>query len=105
MTLIEIMIVILLIGLVSGVLIYNFQGSLDQGKQFKSEQGARQVKSILVLEMARGKSAEDVVHDWKTIVMNSSLANKPQELIKDGYGKEYSVSLDEKGDILVLASK
>ena len=50
MTLIEIMIVMTLIGIISGVIIYNLSGSMDKGKKFATEQKARQIKHILTLE-------------------------------------------------------
>ncbi len=38
-TLIEIMIVMFLIALITGVLAYNYRGSLDEGKAFKTKTG------------------------------------------------------------------
>ena len=52
-TLLEIMIVILLIGLIGGILSYNLKGTLDRGKKFRTEEGIKRLKEILDLEIAR----------------------------------------------------
>jgi hypothetical protein len=53
-TLLEIMIVILLIGVIGGVLSYNLKGTLDRGKKFRTEEGIKRLKEILDLEIERG---------------------------------------------------
>lgn len=53
-TLLEIMIVILLIGLIGGVLSYNLKGTLDRGKIFRTEEGIKRLREILELEIERG---------------------------------------------------
>ena len=53
-TLLEIMIVILLIGLIGGVLSYNLKGTLDRGKTFRTEEGIKRLKEILEIEIERG---------------------------------------------------
>jgi len=103
-TLIEIMIVILLIGLIGGVLAYNLKGSLDEGKAFKSEQGAQQVRNILLLEVAKGRiSIDSAVQNWKEVVRRSPLVGRAEDLIKDGWGEEYSVTL--VNDDIVVESR
>jgi type II secretory pathway pseudopilin PulG len=104
-TLIEIMIVILLIGLIGGVLAYNLKGSLDEGKVFKTEQGAQQVRNILLLEVAKGRiSMADIPANWKAIIKASPLVGKPDDLIKDGWGDEFSVKLNNAGDDIIVES-
>jgi len=53
-TLLEMMIVILLIGIVGGVLSYNLKGTLDKGKKFRTEEGKKRLQDILELEVERG---------------------------------------------------
>ena len=53
-TLIEIMIVILLIGLIGGALAFNMRGSIDEGKAFKSEQNISRLHDVLMMEYANG---------------------------------------------------
>lgn len=104
-TLIEIIIVIFLIGLIGGVLAYNLKGSLDEGKSFKSEQGAQQVRNILLLEVAKGRETmESAVQHWQDVVRRSPLVGKPGELIKDGWGEEYLVAVDNE-DIIVTSKR
>lgn len=102
-TLIELLIVILLIGIIGGALAFNMKGSLDKGKVFKTEEGMRTVKDILYLEMANsGRSIDDVVANWSTIVDTSPLAGKPEQLKKDGWGYTYTVAV--KGDDIEITS-
>ncbi len=61
MTLIEIMIVILLIGMIGGALAFNMRGSMDEGKKFKTRQNIARVYDILMMEHAEGTSLEEVV--------------------------------------------
>lgn len=104
-TLIELMVVILIIGLISGVLAYNFKGSMDQGKIFKSNHGSEQIQNILMLEVMKGKNPEEVAKNWQEIILVSPLASKPKELIKDGFGEAYKVSVNEYGEIEVISEK
>ena len=102
-TLIEIMVVILLIGLIGGVLAYNLSGSLEEGKAFKSREAARQVTNILTLEIAKGRSPESVVGDWENVIKNSPLAGRPKELIRDGWGGLFKVSY--QNNCIVISSE
>lgn len=101
-TLIEIMIVIFLIGLIGSVLAFNLKGSLDEGKVFKTVQGKEQITNILMFALAQGESPERIAHDWKEIVKKSSLAGKPEALLKDGWGEEYQVVVKDN-DIIVYS--
>ncbi|MBJ7449210.1 MAG: general secretion pathway protein GspG [Parachlamydiales bacterium] len=105
LTLIEIMIVIFLIGLIGGVLAFNFKGTLDEGKVFKTEQGIETVHNILMLDVAQGSRIEDVVQEWTTKVRNSSLAGKPEALLRDGWGEPYNVALSNDGTDITISSK
>ncbi len=104
LTLIEIMIVIVLIGLIGSVVAYNMRGSLDQGKVFKTEQGGSQIYNILMLEVAKGAPIEEVARDWKDFVQRSPLAKNPDKLVRDGWGKEYEVILSSDHDDLIVTS-
>ena len=100
-TLIEIMIVILLIGLIGGVLAYNLKGSLKEGQKFKSEQGAKRVKNILMLEaIKRGKSLPTIANEWETVIRESNLIENAEELIRG-----YKVDFDQAKDDLSVTSQ
>lgn len=94
-TLIELLIVILLIGIIGGALAFNMKGSLNKGKVFKTEEGMRTIKDILLLEVAQGKTLEDAATNWQACVRASPLVGRPEELVKDGWGYEYKVSVKD----------
>lgn len=100
-TLLEIMIVILLIGLIGGVVSYNLKGTLEKGKAFASGEGARKLEDILNLEISQGtKTAKELASDTsaerdhvKECVLNSALISSQQvkKFIKDGWGNYYTI--------------
>lgn len=94
-TLIEMMIVMFLIAMITGVIAYNYTGSLEEGKAFKTKNGMEKIHTILDLHMATNPG--ESVSDWKTIVAASPLVKNSNELIKDGWGQEYQVKADEHG--------
>jgi general secretion pathway protein G len=104
-TLIEIMIVMFLIALITGVIAYNYRGSLDEGKAFKTKVGIEKVRTILNLKAAEDSSfAEEVQSRWKDVIRNSPMVQNPDALIKDGWGEEYQVN-EENGTIYVNSRK
>lgn len=93
-TLIEIMIVILLIGLIGGALAFNMRGSLDQGKVFKTEQTQTRIHDILMLEAARGDaSLEEIAQNWKTIVSDSPLIKQGSDFTRDAWHRALEVKV------------
>ena len=50
LTLIELMVVIVLIGMISSVIAYNVQGSITKGKEMKTQQAAERLKEVIALE-------------------------------------------------------
>ena len=91
LTLLEIMIVIVLIGLIGSVIGFNMKGSLDEGKAFKTRQAQEQIRDILMLEMARGISLDEAVQRREVILANSGLVKNPKTFLKDGWGEEFEV--------------
>lgn len=99
-TLIEIMIVMFLIALITGVLAYNFQGSLDEGKKFKTETAMNKLHTILNLEIAKDPALlEDIDSQWEGLVTRSPLVQNSKDLIYDGWGKKYHVEKNSEGNI------
>ncbi|MGD0664207.1 MAG: type II secretion system protein [Rhabdochlamydiaceae bacterium] len=101
-TLLEVMIVILLIGLIGGVLSYNLKGTLDRGKKFRTEEGMKRLKEILEMEIERGViSASDLkgftdsqtVHDC---VKNSNFISSSNldSFLKDGWKEPYQITIN-----------
>ncbi len=103
-TLVEIMIVMILIALITGVLAVNFRGSLEEGKVFKTKTGIDKLEAVLNLEVAKKPDLMDSITDrdvWQKVVRTSPLVQNPNDLIKDGWGQEYEVSLESDGRIKV----
>lgn len=102
-TLIEMMIVMFLIALITGVVAYNYRGSLDEGKAFKTKAGMEKLETILSLAYADDPDAKG--GDWQEIIKKSPLVKNPNDLIYDGWGQIYNVSMDEGGKITVTSSR
>ena len=103
-TLIEIMIVMFLIALITGVLAYNYQGSLEEGKVFKTKVGMERVETILNLAVSQNPNLlENISSNWKGIIESSPLVQNPKDLERDGWGYEYRVEKDPEGKIIVIS--
>lgn len=105
-TLIEMMIVMFLIALITGVIAYNYRGSLDEGKAFKTKAGIEKLETILNLEVSKNPQvANQISSKWQELIMTSPLVHDPKSLIKDGWGEEYQVTVDDDGAIRVSSKK
>lgn len=94
-TLIEIMIVMFLIALIAGVITYNYRGSLDEGKAFKTKAAIEKVETILNLSVAEEPGLMDHIgSEWTKIIQTSPLVKNPDDLIKDGWGIPFQVSVE-----------
>jgi len=101
LTLLEIMIVILIIGVIGSVIGYNMRGSLDEAKAFKTREGAKKIRDILTLQMATvDQYTPDIVQENISSVLESSnLVPNVEKLLKDGWGRKYEIVVKESGDI------
>jgi general secretion pathway protein G len=95
-TLIEMIVVMLLIAMITGALAYNYNSSLNEGKAFKTKEAISRIKTILALELAENPDRD--VSDWKQIVTDSPLGGKGDALLRDGWGGEFQVSLENTDD-------
>lgn len=103
-TLIEIMIVMFLIALITGVLAYNYRGSLDQGKVFKTKAAIEKLETILNLSVAENPGLnENITEHWQEVIKSSPLVKNSNDLIYDGWGKEYRVEKNSEGQIEVYS--
>lgn len=108
-TLLEIMIVILLIGLIGGVLSYNLKGTLERGKAFRTEQGIKRLKEILELEIQQGHAhinqltGPHAYDNVKKCVVDSGLISSKEvdKFLKDGWGELYYYTEDAAGEIAI----
>jgi general secretion pathway protein G len=103
LTLIEIMIVIVLIGLIGSVIGANMKGSLDEGRAFKTKYAIEQIKDILMLEVAKGVAIETVVAEKEKYLANSGMVKDPKKMLKDGWGGDFEISTN--GHKISIASK
>jgi type II secretory pathway pseudopilin PulG len=105
MTLLEIMIVILLIGIITSVVGYNMKGSLEKGKIFKTRQAQSQIKDLLLLEIGSGADIDDVIKDPHKYIKKSNLAKNPDNLLKDGWNVPFIITKKNDSDIDVKSKK
>ncbi len=105
-TLVEMMIVMFLIAMITGVIAYNYTGSLDEGKAFKTKAGIDKIRTILDLHLATHPEDRDSISNgWQGIVAQSQLVKNAGEIIKDGWGEEYKVSTDNNNEIEIHSDK
>lgn len=105
-TLIEMMIVMFLIALITGVVAYNYRGSLDEGKAFKTRAAIEKIETILNLEVAKNPALrDDIVSNWQNVIGNSPLVHDPKALTTDGWGEGYQVSVDNESGAIKVASR
>ncbi len=106
MSLLEIMIVILLIGIITSVVGFNVKGSLEKGKVFKTEQAIVQIKDLLLLEVAGGSALELVVASPVEYLRRSGVPKEPKKFILDGWGETLTVEATYSNtDIKVSSNK
>jgi len=97
-TLLEVMIVILIIGIISGVLGYNMKGSLDEGKAFKSEMGSKQVHDLLILRMTQSEDNLEEILKHPTQYLEGGFVDQPRNLLKDGWNESFVLHSIEKSN-------
>ena len=91
LTLLEIMIVIVLIGLIGSVIGVNMKGSLDEGRAFKTRQAQAQIEDILMLAVAQGEPIDNVVANKEAFLEISGLVKDASAFLKDGWGVPFEV--------------
>lgn len=107
-TLIEIMIVILLIGLISGALVFNMRGSMDKGRVFKSQQNAQRVYDALMMGCAAGEFQLSEINQPTVLLRvlnNSPFINNGAEVLKDGWGQDLVIEPKGEDDLYVYSEK
>ncbi len=92
-TLIELMIVMILIGSLIGVLAYKYQGSLNEGKAFKTKIAMEKLESFLSMSIAENpRLLDNIESEWRQIIAESPQVKNPTALIQDGWGYDFRVS-------------
>lgn len=104
-TLIEMMIVMFLIALIIGIVSYNYTGTLEKGKAFKTQIGMEKLRTILSLHASEyPDSLNDMPGKWQDYVRQSTLVQDPRALTVDGWGNPYQVTV-ENNEIKVRSEK
>lgn len=97
-TLMELMVVMVIIGIISTVIGRGISGSLEKGRKFKTEHSRKQLEEILLLQVALGECKIEDLKD-KSIVeqqlKKSGLVTKVEDLLKDGWGDPYIIEIPE----------
>lgn len=91
LTLLEVMIVIVLIGIIGSVIGYNMKDSLDEGKAFRTRYAMQQIQDILLLEAAKGTPLKTVVAEKEKYLAASGLVKNVQKMLVDGWGQPFKV--------------
>lgn len=105
-TLVEMMIVMFLIAMITGVIAYNYTGSLEEGKAFKTKNGMDKIRTILDLHLAtHTEDLENVGTKWQGIVESSPLVKNAKELMKDGWGDEYEVTQGQDHEVEIKSKR
>ena len=109
LTLLEIMIVVLLITLITGVISYNMKGTLDKGKAFRTQRAMEQLHELLYLRQAEtNKSLKSIIDNRKEELKNIDLVKNADNFLKDGWGEDFEITLKsnaKKGDEIIISSK
>ena len=106
-TLMEIMIVILLITMISGVVGYKMKGTLDAGKKFKTEQAVLQLHDLLLIVLAEkgANAAEEIARNPLPYLQQYNLAKNADKLLVDGWGERFSIAvIDSDSDFKITSS-
>lgn len=105
-TLIEMMIVMFLIAMIIGVVAYNYQGTLDEGKAFKTKTAKEKLSTVLTIIISNDPDKQDNLdQQWKDYINRSPLIQNANDIIKDGWGNEFRVTLDNDGQVNVESDK
>lgn len=104
-TLMEIMVVIILIGIVSSALAYNLKGAMNKAKQFKTKENQKKITHVLSMQLLDGADPVELETNWKHYIDNDPLIQrgKNYEHLKDGWGQFFDVKIRDDGQILVLS--
>lgn len=103
MTLLEVMVVILIIGIISSVVGYNMRGSIEQGKAFKTRETISKVYNIIQLEMTPNDlvkfstdktSTSSIKNHIEKILESSELLSQPKQYLVDGWKEDLIFSVD-----------
>jgi type II secretory pathway pseudopilin PulG len=93
-TLIEILVVMSLIAIITGALAYNYQGAIEKGKAFKTEELIKRIETILSIKIAEyPDKVHEIEHNWTDFVKKSPLWTGSDN-IEDGWGGKITMNFE-----------
>lgn len=104
-TLLEIIIVIFLITLITGAVGYSLRGTLDKGRAFRTEQAKEQLHDLLLMCLAEGEKADEIIKDPAKVLNKYGLAKNPKKIIEDGWGIPFRITLTRGKNDFEIASE
>ena len=82
--------------MIMGVIAYNYSGSLDEGRAFKSKAAIEKVDNILNIEIAKDPSRlNDIESEWVNLIKRNKIVKNPDDLIYDGWGNKLEVQVED----------
>lgn len=102
LTLIEMMVVIVLIGIIGSVVAYNVSGGLKKGKVFQTKQAAQMLKDILSIEIEDPSDLKNFKDGKVKFLKKTQLTKDPKKLLYDAWGSEFDVNFKD-GDLVVTS--
>lgn len=107
-TLMELMVVMVIIGIISTVIGRGISGSLEKGRKFKTEHSRKQLEEILLLQVALGECKIEDLKDMSIVekqLKKSGLVSKTDDLLKDGWGDAYIIKVSDGLDGIQIISQ
>lgn len=105
LTLLEIMIVIFLITLITGVIGYNMKGSLDKGKVFRTEQAKDQLRDLLLICLSETGDPDNILKNPREAIDNLHIAKNVDKLLEDGWKQPFEIKLIKNKTDFDITSK
>ncbi len=95
LTLIEMMLVIVLVGVVGSALALNLRGALDKGRSFKTQETKKKIETVLNIAQL-DQDVESLKSSWETEVIESPLVkiSHKDKTILDAWGNKFDVDYD-----------
>jgi len=103
-TLVEMIIVMILIATITGALAYNYRGTLEKGKAFKTEQTIKKIETILIIHFTEHPEDRAKLSDESSIrqiIRRSPIApnlKSGEDPLLDGWGNKMSISEETDAD-------
>ncbi len=97
-TLLEMMIVVVLIGIIASVIGVNMKKSLDEGKAFKTERAKEQIHDAVLYHIATSDqyTLKQIIEDeeiLQKVLDESPLIKDSASFLKDGWGDRFQIKL------------